>query len=1127
MQPTSRTDKYQKKGEIDHVLTRPDMYVGSIQSKKSEEYIAIPTSDGYKIQNKEMKVSPAFVRIFVEVLSNAVDNVQESKTAGVPCTKIKVNINKETGETSVFNDGLSIPIEKKDGDYIHTTIFGQFRTSGNYDDDKERIVSGRNGYGVKLTNIFSTYFRIRGIDPETKSKISQEWTNNMKTVDSPVIQPSKLSGCTEISFIPDFKKFGMKGYTDDILHLFYKYTIDVAMNTGVNVYLNGELLPYSNMIEYARLYIEDEDTKEILHLKDNNTEIVLTPCNTYSVISFVNGVYTMKGGKHVDSWSEEIFRPLVKKFNKKNKPQVNIKDIKQFFMLFVKSTVINPVFESQSKHLLEGPDVTASVPAKFINTIMKWSVASKIQDIIESKELVALKKTEVKTRGYIPIDGYDRANNSSNSKLANQCILIIVEGKSAKQYAVWGIDVGVYGKIGRDWFGIMFVRGKILNVRNSSASVIADNKVISNLTNALGLRYNVDYTDDKNFNTLRYGKLMLITDADVDGIHISGLAINYIRKLFPSLMNREEPFIIEMCTPVAKIKKTTFYDERDYNEYHELHGDSFSKKDYKYYKGLGSSTSLEVKNTFGQKIIEYTSDSCMDDTLNKVFLSKASDDRKTWLSEYNPQAYKALNNKDKISKMNVTDFYDNYMIQFSLADCARSIPNLMDGLKESQRKILYACFKRNLKSELKVGRLGGYVAENTNYHHGETSLESTITHMASCFVGGNNIPLLTRNGMFGSRLMGGKDAAAARYICTHLETVSRCLFPEDDDVLLKRVIDDGDVVEPVFYPCIIPLILANPCNGAIGTGWSSTIPAHNPLDLCSCVEAWINNDCNMFDENGETCFPQISPWYRGFTGIIEPDTDKKKTRYVSKGTYTRNDKGTVIVTELPIGMWTEDFQTSLEESMKNKMISCIKNYSTPTTVHYEITESVDGFTCNHDTLKLTTYLHYTNLVAFTEEGKLKKFNNIYEIIDAHCKVRFEYYIKRKSSLLLSCKSQLNILNNKKRFIQDIINDTLKIFREEDDVVQQRIEEHKFDKENDSYDYLLSIQTRSYTKKKIDELEKEINKYLDKIKKLENTSEKQLWLNDIALFRKQYEKFLIDIEKEVIKPNPKAKSNKKK
>ena len=167
---------------------------------------------------------------------------------------------------------------------------------------------------------------------------------------------------------------------------------------------------------------------------------------------------------------------------------------------------------------------------------------------------------------------------------------------------------------------------------------------------------------------------------------------------------------------------------------------------------------------------------------------------------------------------------------FSIADCARSIPSLCDGLKPGQRKILFACFKRKLKNEIKVAQLSGYVAEHSAYHHGEVSLQGTIVAMAQNFVASNNINLLLPNGQFGTRNMGGKDCASARYIFTALSPVTRYLFPESDDQVLQYLEEEGQSIEPNHYLPIIPLSLVNGAEG-IGTGWSTFIPQHNPRDI--------------------------------------------------------------------------------------------------------------------------------------------------------------------------------------------------------------------------------------------------------------------------------------------------------
>jgi len=336
----------------------------------------------------------------------------------------------------------------------------------------------------------------------------------MRNTTDPKITSTKLkTGFTKVTYFPDFKQFDLEEYSDDIINLYTKYVIDAAMLTKIKVYLNEELIPVNSLETYSELY--DTSIDEKLFIKNKNSEVLICPANIneFQHISFVNGTYTRLGGVHVDAWSEVIFRPLVEKFNKKDKPQVNIKDIKQFFRIFVVATIPNPEFSSQDKEKLEAPKINPDVKQTDINKILKWSVIEDINDIIKMKEMVVLKKTEKKKKGYTKIEGLDPANNAGG-KLGYQCSLILCEGLSAKTYAVAGIQKGVYDKAGRDWYGILSLRGKCLNVRNSIPTTIAKNKVITDLIQTLNLRHDLDYTEDKNYKTLSYGKIIFLTDAD-------------------------------------------------------------------------------------------------------------------------------------------------------------------------------------------------------------------------------------------------------------------------------------------------------------------------------------------------------------------------------------------------------------------------------------------------------------------------------------------------------------------------------------------------------------------------------------------------------------------------------------
>lgn len=1115
---------YTKLDQIDHIIKRSDMYVGSTRLRDVDEYVARKGEEDsrYSIVRNTIKSSPGVLRIFVEPLSNAVDNVRNSRDAGIPCTKIKVSIDKETGETSVWNDGDVVPVEmhSEENCYVHSMIFGKLNTSSNYDDDEERFVSGRFGLGVKLTNVFSSKFSVEGCDPNTGKILTQTWTKNMRETEGPKVRNTKLTkGYTRVTWTPDFKLLNMAGYTQDIIELYSRYVIDAALLTAVTVYLNEDKISIKGLEQYSQLY--NPISTDSLLIRTKTATVLVTPSKEYETVSFVNGVFTRLGGRHVEAWSEALFRPIVTKFNKPKRPHITIRDVKQFFHLFVVATVDKPEFSSQDKVFLESPNMEAEVKKNHTTAMGRWSIMDNIQDIIRGKEMAVLKTTERKKK-FVKIEGLDAANKAG-SKESYKCTLILCEGLSAKTYAVAGIEKGVYGMSGRDWFGIYPLRGKLKNVREASATSVANNAVISDLVKATGIRHNVDYTNDKNFATLMYGRIMFMTDADVDGIHIEGLLMNFFHTVCPSLLHRPQPYIVSMKTPIVRIfgsGKTgdkLFYDERRFKKWADSQKKKFSAK---YYKGLGTTRPEDVPDTFGLKVVEYQHDDNTTLNMNKVFSKKRSGERKKWLEEYSEESGESLDDVGELSTMTISSFIDGELIKYSHANCKRSLPCLVDGLKESQRKILYAVKKRKLKfsgKSLKVAQLGGYVAEHTNYHHGEGNLYDTIVKLANEFPGTNNIPLLYRDGMFGTRLEGGKDAASARYIFTKMEALTHLIFREEDDILLERVIDDGDVVEPKFYVPIIPMILCNGCTVGIATGWSCSVPSYNPVDMIDAIRIWLENDGEIITEDPDdgtivSMLPEYAPWYRGFTGAVVRQTP---TKFITHGICKRvtGKSGVYEVTELPVGKWTADFKKECENHLIDKNLKSIRDCSTPTKVNFVLTEGGNGFACNERNLKLTTSINTTNMVLFDSQERLSRYESIDRILDAFCEVRYEYYVRRKKHMLRALEKELRHLGNKERFIREVMNKKLVIMNVPEEQVVEEMEKRKYDKEEDSYDYLLRLQVRTFTANKIKQLKDEIKSCETKLDTLKKTSEKDIWLRELDELEKEYLKWVQTIGSE--------------
>jgi len=473
-----------------------------------------------------------------------------------------------------------------------------------------------------------------------------------------------------------------------------------------------------------------------------------------------------------------------------------------------------------------------------------------------------------------------------------------------------------------------------------------------------------------------------------------------------------------------------------------------------------------------------------------------------------------------------SEFINKELIQFSRSDNMRSIPHSMDGFKPSQRKVLFACIRKKLtKDEYKVAQLAGYTAEHSAYHHGENSLAGTIVNMAQLFVGSNNINLLTPSGQFGSRRLGGKDAASPRYIFTKLEAITRQIFHPDDDKLLTYLEDDGLSIEPEFYAPVIPMILVNGADG-IGTGWSTKIPNFDPREI-------IENLRRMIAGNEPE---EMHPWYKRFIGSITHDHTKCGS-YKVQGIIERTDDTTLVISELPIKVWTQDYKKFLEELMTGgdskklaniDLISDFKENHTEHTVHFLVTapkENIDKWEKDKDGLhgkfKLNNVQNTSNMTLFDIDSKIYKFETAKDILKAFFGFRMNMYMKRKALLLKDMGRELSMLSNKARFIKAVCSGELVVnnrkraailadlqkdgydtftnktedTNDEDDESTQASNE-SYSSLSKGYEYLLGMKIWSLTYERVEQLLNLVKEKEAQVSKLEATSPAQLWLFDL-------------------------------
>jgi DNA topoisomerase-2 len=1140
--PMNETDsalaeQYQQKTDKQHILDNPDTYIGSVENVDSSLWVYNDQTN--RIEWRDIEYIPGLYKLFDEGIVNCRDHVVRMIQSNILekrfVSYIDTTIDAD-GMITMSNDGNGIDVAKHPeyNIWIPEMVFGHLRTSTNYNKNEKRIVGGKNGFGFKLVLIWSTYGRVETVDHIRGLKYVQEFHNNLDQIDPPKItKTTSMKPYTKVSFKPDYKRLGIENLTSDMIALLRKRIYDIGAVTDhsvkkVKISYNDTIIPVKNFQQYIEMYIGPKDqAKRAYENPDERWEyaVALSPTHEYMQVSFVNGICTFKGGKHVDYITGQIVRKLCDYIEKKKKVKVNGNAIKEQLLLFLRCDIENPSFDSQTKDYMNTPSAkfgsTCSVSDNLIEKIAKMGVMDAACSITEAKESKLAKKTDgSKTRNVRGIANLVDANLSGTAN-SKDCILILCEGLSALSGIVSGLSSD-----DRNTIGIYPLKGKLLNVRGEQLKKISENKEINEIKKILGLESGKEYNSiEEVHKNLRYGKIMYMTDQDLDGSHIKGLCINMFHSEWASL-TRIPGFLSFMNTPILRAKKGAqlklFYNDGEYNDWKESLGQDGSKGwNVKYFKGLGTSTSAEFKQYFAnKKVVDFVyNGKSSDDIIDKIFNKKRADDRKVWLENYDKNAYLDTSQ----SSVQYEQFINNEMIHFSTYDCARSIPNMVDGLKISLRKILFAAFKRKLTTEIKVAQFSGYVSEHSAYHHGEASLNGAIVNMAQNYVGSNNVNLLQPNGQFGTRLHGGDDSASERYIFTQLNSLTRYIFPDVDDAVLNYLNDDGTLVEPEYYVPIIPFALMNGISG-IGTGFSCNIAPYNPKQIILYLQDKLKN--RPTDEY------DFIPYYEGFNGTVRRVEDNK---FLIKGCYEKVGDDKIRITELPVGTWTMPYNSYLETLVDgivdNKTgkrgTSLLKDFSsvcTEVSIDIQIVfprgkladleNATDATGCNgvEKLLKLQSSLSTTNMHMFDKDCKLHKYRSVQEIIDEFYGVRIDVYQKRKAAQLTEMEHRLVRLSNRAKYIQETLVGTVDLRRMKTDTVNELLSGKKYDKIDGDYKYLVKMPMDSVTDENVANIMAEKATTEADIETLRKTSVETIWYRELTKLSTEYDKYKLIREK---------------
>lgn len=906
------------------------------------------------------------------------------------------------------------------------------------------------------------------------------------------------------------------------------------------------------------------------------------------VISFVNSLMTVDNGIHVDSVYDIMVPSITKRINegrkrdpldpsklkgraallakmkakkskakkKESKPKepkkkINATNVKPHISMILCCRVVNPKFTSQSKTKLASPEIYMELSEKEIGEILSWKLMDLLKSTLRSIQLTALTKTDGRKVRHIKLKkGFDA--NFAGGPNSNKCILFVVEGDSALAYATRYISA--IGPEARDIYGVIPIKGKLLNVKKAAPDRIADNAEIALLKKVLGLKEGVDYSDIQNYDQLRYHRLCIMTDADSDGSHIKGLIINVFDELYPGLI--ETGFICDYRTKYLRIEKGKthfdFYTPDEYEQWKLETPDSTEmtkagklKWKHNYYKGLGTSEKKDVKEDSENPLfIDFTYDRRAANTINVAFGKINAEDRKNWLEEWRITRRRPFIIRD-MEYMTLTTFFNREFILYVLDSLERAIPRFADGLKRSQGQIVWGVMKKwpsYSGEKIKVAQLSGYIAGIVDYKHNEQCLADAIKSMARYFTGSNNLPLLQPLGQFGERIFGGIDAASARYIFTKPFPIMKYIFSSKDTPILEFFTDSGNPSDPKNFIPIIPFALINGIIG-VATAYSTNVMNYNPIEIIDWILDWIE---------GKQRLPKLIPWYRGFTGeiylisggkgkeeddgiegeitIIEEQSDghddsddpelddvegadheeikiarqelieetagstSKYDQVIIRGKFSVNNKGTITVTELPIGRWPINYYYFLEDLREIKEISDFKDNTTDDAILYTIKGMKKPTFLK---LNLIRKLILSNMVFLDEDGIPKRYENISEYMNEFCEYRLRKYQDRKNYEIKHMEEILEKLEYKSLLVELIISGEIVVINRSISSIKTNMFHHNIP------EYIYDeMNLRHVSEDDVISIGKELDKTKAELEDLINTEPHEIWQMELASLRSQ-------------------------
>lgn len=1033
----------------DHILRRPDTHVGAVHPRLVERTVLDEACTPRHVTG--VLVSPAFEKLFDEILTNALDH--RERDAATRHIHVTVSAN---GTLAVSNDGAkTITTTKWPGTETHTpqVLFHELNAGSNLGERNAHNVGGRNGVGATVVVLFSESLKLEVCNVEEKCAYTQTFSRNGAEVSKPTLRAYKnKTARTSVTFYPDYARLGMESavvdvvdddapeqeaaapeqeasprrrrqLADDVRALLVGRAVDAAACTDAQVHVNGHKLAIHSLRHYALAYGGELLGQDATQEGASSVQVVVTTQRGVHVC-FVNGVRCT--GTLYDAVMSNLSAALVAKSGLQ--PRQLHALLAEHCSVFVRARVNLPSFTSQSKDRLDTPVSRLGVAVPTCEAIAKkLEKAEGVREHLAMRRQLAegrlAKKAQTALGGKLckNIAKYERATDLGRTSKA--CMLWVCEGDSAAACVKAGFSV-----VGRTHNGLYPLRGKLLNVYDLTPSEALKNKEVSELLTILHLDAAREY-DAAAAKRLPYD-VTIITDQDADGSHITGLLLALFDRFFPSVLRHRPTFLRRFVTPVLKVflpggRVLPFFSVSAYREYVAQHALAAEQEPprhrhhhkVKYYKGLGTSTSAEAREYFGAMrthlvTLAHTGEASRE-AVRSAFGKQHVAARREKLRVVDPFSEVDYTQSGRVA---VEDFCDRELVHFWAADNVRSLPSVVDGLKPSQRKVLFTVLDGAAGASHKVAQLASDAARKTQYHHAEESLSHVAIKLAQDFMGGNNVNLLVPEGQFGTRH--GEKASAPRYIFTSASAMCTRLLHPDDTPVLERLEEEGKPIEPRFYVPVVPLLLLNGADG-IGTGFSTCVPSYALADLVRCCETLCRDGL-------DAPLAPLVPSVRGFKGAVEVDG----SHALFTGTYEWTDACTLRITELPPGTKTS---SAREHFATVAGVEDVVSHSTEHDVDVRVTFATPPSSLQQQPsevlklFKLRTSVSLGNFHAFDTTGALRKYDGPIAIVREHARVRLATYEARLAHQLRTRRAQRDEAEAKIRFAERVRSGELDVF----------------------------------------------------------------------------------------------------